>query len=91
MASVFEARKDYKDFKLCVQSNKDKTNFKEVCAGVLKKAIHSTSEVISRECLPHTEDLYKCFKHSFRLSFCDKNVTDKLKHCQLNMYKLISS
>ncbi|SCO93894.1 conserved Plasmodium protein, unknown function [Plasmodium malariae] len=85
------ARKDYNDYKLCVQENIHSSNVKEKCEGKLNKAINTTSHIISRECIAHTEDLYKCFKHSFRLSFCDKEIVEKLQSCHSNIYKLITS
>ncbi|CRH01246.1 conserved Plasmodium protein, unknown function [Plasmodium relictum] len=89
--NTFIARKDYSDYKLCLQSNKENNNNNEKCSNQLNKAINSASHIISRECLPYTEDLYKCFKHSFRLSFCDKEITEKLQNCHSDIYKLITS
>ncbi|EUD69241.1 hypothetical protein C922_00104 [Plasmodium inui San Antonio 1] len=76
---------------MCMQANKRSSNAKEKCASHLDKAIDTTTQMISRECLPNTEELYKCFKHSFRLSFCDKGVIERLKNCQSDVYKMITS
>ncbi|CDO67142.1 conserved Plasmodium protein, unknown function [Plasmodium reichenowi] len=89
--NMFTARKDFNDYKICMQSHLNKDIAKEKCELKLYKAINSTSHIISRECLPYTEDLQKCFKHSFRLSFCDKEIMDKLKTCQSDVYNLITS
>lgn len=88
--STLDAKRDFNEYKQCMGQNTNE-NKKDICANALKKTVDSVSHVISRECLPFTEDLYKCFKHSFRLSFCDKEVTEKLKTCHTDMYKLISS
>ncbi|SBT01872.1 conserved Plasmodium protein, unknown function [Plasmodium ovale] len=85
------ARKDYNDYKLCIQSNKNSSNAKEKCSSKLNKAIDTTTQIISRECIAHTEDLYKCFKHSFRLSFCDKEIIEKLQNCHSDVLKFITS
>ncbi|KJP85081.1 hypothetical protein AK88_05289 [Plasmodium fragile] len=89
--NTLTARKDYNDYKMCMQSNRRSSNAKERCASDLDRAINTTTQIISRECLPHTEELYKCFKHSFRLSFCDNGVIERLKNCQSDIYKMITS
>ncbi|GAW82407.1 hypothetical protein, conserved [Plasmodium gonderi] len=85
------ARKNYNDYKLCMQLNKSNGDAKAKCSNLFDKAINTTTQIISRECLSHTEELYKCFKHSFRLSFCDKEVVERLQNCHSNIYKLITS
>ncbi|ANQ10217.1 Uncharacterized protein PCOAH_00044310 [Plasmodium coatneyi] len=89
--NTLTARKDYNDYKMCMKANWRSNNAKEMCASDLDKAINTTTQMISRECLPHTEELYKCFKHSFRLSFCDNGVIERLKNCQSDVYKMITS
>ncbi|CXI96154.1 conserved Plasmodium protein, unknown function [Plasmodium berghei] len=89
--NTITARNDFNDYMKCYESNKYNKNVKDVCSNQLNKAIGTTTSIISRECMAQTENLYKCFKHSFRLSFCDKDIIEKLKTCQSNVYKLITS
>ncbi|VWU52873.1 conserved protein, unknown function [Hepatocystis sp. ex Piliocolobus tephrosceles] len=88
--STVTARKDYNDYKLCINSNRYSKNAKEICSDKLNKAVDTTTQIVSRECIANTEDLYKCFKHSFRLSFCDKDVVAKLQSCHSNIIKSIT-